>query len=111
MALMLTIAQDTWLTLNKPQDTDLPDDHKHRALAGETFPLLSHEVDADFFVVTLDGDRLGQPSPFGENLTWYVNAADVKIVKGSPVQFASFLSGFRGIVAKFLPKKPDTDTP
>ncbi|MGV0027173.1 hypothetical protein [Phormidesmis priestleyi] len=99
----LKIAKDTWLTLSKSQSADLPDDQKHHVLAGESFPLSSYKPDADFLLVILDRDRLSQPNPFGEKLTWYVKAADVQIVKGSPVRPAS-LPG----VAKFFPGKQQT---
>ena len=80
---ILTIAQDTWFTLSKSQSIDLPDEQKRLVSAGERLPLLSHEPDADWMRAPLDGDRLSS-NPFGNDLTWYVKAADVEFAKDLP---------------------------
>lgn len=105
---ILAIAQDTWFTLSKSQSIDLPDEQKRLVSAGERLPLSSYEPDAGWMRVTLEHDRLPS-NPFGDNLTWYVKAADVHVDKDSPSQ----LSFFRRIVSRILvaPKEPDTDTP
>jgi hypothetical protein len=114
MTATLTIVRDTWFTLNKSQSTDSPDDQKHHILADESFTLLSYEVVGDFMRVKLDGDRLSQSNPFGENLTWSVKAIDVKVVKNTPLQ-ATSVSSFKTPVGNFssvrLDARPDTDTP
>ncbi len=106
MTATLTIVQDTWFTL---RSADLPDDQKHHVLAGESFTLLSYEVIGDFMRVTLDRNRLSESNPFNENLTWYVNEADVTITQAAP----SRLGFFSKIVTRFFSptKIRNTDTP
>jgi len=104
----LTTVQDTWFTLSQSQSTDLPDDQKRLVSAGDKFPLSSYEPDSDWMRVTLDRDRLSS-NRFGENLTWYVKAADVIIDKDS--------LGVPGITPRTRDPAsapdiaPDTDTP
>jgi len=100
----LTTVQDTWFTLSQSQSTDLPDDQKRLVSAGDKFPLSSYEPDSDWMRVTLDRDRLSS-NRFGENLTWYVKAADVIIDKDS--------LGVPGITPRTRDpaSAPDTDTP
>jgi len=103
----LTIAQDTWFTLSKSQSIDLPDEQKRLVSTGERLPLSSYEPDADWVRVTLDRDRLSS-NPFGDDMTWYVKAADVEFAKDLPFPLAFFSK----IISRILvaAKRGDTDS-
>ncbi|MCY7275457.1 MAG: hypothetical protein LH702_17385 [Phormidesmis sp. CAN_BIN44] len=97
----LKIVQDTWLTLIKSQHTDLPDNQKHRVLKGARFPLSSHETDAGFFVVTLDGDQIDGHS------TWFVIvSSDVQIEEGWRMRVDSFFHSGIEFVGRLLRPAP-----